>query len=61
LEFFVLGEFSGFTLNCEEKLIGGIGIYSFLEFYSGIHVDVLRRGTNGVVLGEFICALPYDV
>jgi hypothetical protein len=36
-------------LNCEEKWFGGIRIYSFLELYSWIHVDVLRRGDQWCV------------
>jgi hypothetical protein len=49
----VLGEFNGFVLNCEGNLFGGIQIWEFLRFYSGIHVESLRRGGIGVVLGEF--------
>jgi hypothetical protein len=44
MEEFVLGEFEGFTLNCEENLIGGIGIYSFFGFYPVVHVGLGRRG-----------------
>jgi hypothetical protein len=46
LDFYVLGEFGGFTLFCEENLFGGIWIYSFLGFYPWVHVGVLRRGDN---------------
>jgi hypothetical protein len=41
---FVLGEFYGFTLFCEEKLFGGIGIWVFLEFWSVLSRGGLRRG-----------------
>jgi hypothetical protein len=44
----VLGEFDGFTLNCEENLFGGIEIWDFWGFWSGLHVGPLRWGTNGV-------------
>jgi hypothetical protein len=54
----VLGEFSGFTLNYEENCLGGIGIYSFLEFWVRFHVKVLRRGDSIVfilgVLSQFL-------
>jgi hypothetical protein len=32
MEIIVLEEFSGFALNCEENLVGGIGFYSFFGF-----------------------------
>jgi hypothetical protein len=42
----VLGEFMGFTLICEEKLIGGILNWTFFVFWSGFHGSSLRRGDN---------------
>jgi hypothetical protein len=56
MEKLVLGEFYGFTLIYEENLVGGIGIWCFLEFYSGFRVRVLRRGTivcSFCAFGEF--------
>jgi hypothetical protein len=48
--FFVLGEFRGSTLIYEEKLSGGIRIYSFFGFWAEVHVGVLRRGDHLVFL-----------
>jgi hypothetical protein len=48
MENYVLGEFSGFTLNCEENFGGGILIWAFLGFCSWVHVGSLRRGGNVV-------------
>jgi hypothetical protein len=45
VRFSVLGEFSGFTLNYEENVFGGIWIYAFLELWAGSHVGLLRGGT----------------
>jgi hypothetical protein len=42
----VLGEFSGFALNCEENIFGGIEFSDFLVFCSGSHVAPLRRGVT---------------
>jgi hypothetical protein len=47
----VLGEFNGFVLNCEGNLFGGIQIWEFLRFYSGIHVELLRRGGDRCCFG----------
>jgi hypothetical protein len=44
MEFYVLGEFDGFTLNCEENLNGGNSIWTFLGVWARIHVGLLRRG-----------------
>jgi hypothetical protein len=49
----VLGEFSGFTLNYEGNLFGGIEIWDFWGFCSVVHVGLLRRGTNGVHSVQF--------
>jgi hypothetical protein len=44
MEKVVLGEFSGFTLNCEENTFGGIKIWCFLGVWADSHVEVVRRG-----------------
>jgi hypothetical protein len=49
MEKLFLGEFSVFTLNCEENVFGGIGIWWFLGFCSWFHVGVVRGG------GDFVC------
>jgi hypothetical protein len=53
MDFCVLGEFGGFTLNCEENLGGGISIWDFFGFWSWVHVGALRRGDRQLCLGEF--------
>jgi hypothetical protein len=42
----VLEEFSGFALNCEENIFGGIEFSDFLVFWSGSHVAPLRWGVT---------------
>jgi hypothetical protein len=54
--FFVLGEFRGSTLIYEEKLSGGIRIYSFFGFWAEVHVGMGGGGPFSVFivnLGEF--------
>jgi hypothetical protein len=59
MEIIVLEEFSGFALNCEENLVGGIGFYSFFGFWALVHVAVLRRGDTMLLFfvfgGNFKC------
>jgi hypothetical protein len=61
----VLEEFRGFTLNCEEKLGGEIGFGFFLMFWSGFHVEAVRRGGtmcySFVQLGILLEELPGTV
>jgi hypothetical protein len=60
MRFFVSGEFSGFTLNYEENLFGGIQIWAFFGFWSVVHGRVLRRGDHLCVnwgLGEIFGVL----
>jgi hypothetical protein len=52
MEFFVWGNFEGFTLIYEENFYGGIGICVFLGFWAWVHVNALRRGDQLV----FYCA-----
>jgi hypothetical protein len=51
MRFFVSGEFSGFTLNYEENLFGGIQIWAFFGFWSVVHARLLRRGDTSCWLG----------
>jgi hypothetical protein len=44
--FLCLGEFTRFTLFCEEKYFGGIYFEEFLEVWAGSHVGPLRRGDH---------------
>jgi hypothetical protein len=65
MEIYVSEEFRGFTLNCEEKLIGGNWIWVFLVFWAEVHVEVLRRGGtmcySFVQLGILLEELPGNV
>jgi hypothetical protein len=54
--FFLLGEFRGFTLNCEENSFGGIEIWELFGVWAWVHVDVLRRGGLCVHFGGICCA-----
>jgi hypothetical protein len=42
----VLGEFMGFMLIYEEKLVGGILNWTFFVFWSVVRGSSLRRGDN---------------
>jgi hypothetical protein len=59
--FFVLGEFRGFALNCEEKMFGGIGIGELFGVWAWVCVGVLRRGdhlcVNLCIWGNLLCSL----
>jgi hypothetical protein len=50
MDFYVLGEFSVFTLIYEENFLGGILNWAFLGFWAEVHVGILRRGDSCVLL-----------